>query len=148
MNRKAKKPPKQKIDLFKPIKAEDFMDKVTNNDCFGNLWDGAYTECKTCGVEAVCATICRKNHKAQEKKLEQQEGPYLDQVRELSEAQQSKIVSFVKASELDNPVTSSELFSTIKKLMKTKDDVAAVQYVKRFVRGNGLKISEGKVYSK
>ena len=130
-----------KVDLRYPLNLDEI--KMANGDCFGIEYDMTSTECPMCADNEVCAIVFMK--KTLSKKVAEQQAKddiiYLDECDLLS----------INQDELYDSISSgvtkvSTVIAYLKKEGRTSDDVAVIEWVKRFKRDRNLSIKGGVIW--
>lgn len=119
-------------DLTKPLP----LVPINEGDCFGKEWDMGTSECQYCADNEVCGILFSKLLRSKTDELEQV-NTYLDQT-DFNAIDKKALLSII------NGMTSKDLKVYIKLVTKSIDDVAVVEWIKRFVRSTeGLSIKGG-----
>lgn len=120
-----KREQKTKADLTKPLDIKAVS--VDDGTCFGKEWDMADRECQYCADNEVCGILFSKQLKNQVAKVEAENPKFLD-YSDFDSLDEDVVESKV------NGMTTQELFDFIKTNAATEDDVAVVEWIKRFVK--------------
>jgi len=122
------------VDLKKPINLEK-IGKV-EVACFGQEWDTRSKECPLCAAQELCAIVFQQKIKNAVKQREAEADYFLDQ------ADFDFDTSVLKADckEHSGKWTTMDLYKRISDLSKCRDQVAVVEFLKRFI-GNDPDLS-------
>lgn len=122
-------------DLSKPLTGI-----APDGTCFGKEWDMKDKDCQYCADNEICGILFATNVvKAKVKEVESKNPIFLDQT-DFSLIDKKLLIQQI------NGLTTSEFVAIVKKQARTEDDVAAVEWIKRFVRDtDGLSIINGVV---
>lgn len=136
---------KQEIDLLKPVN----LPEGDPEDCFGtNLYNPQDKDCSICADIELCGIKFQKITQKKVTDFEEKHGPLLDET-DFSSVDIVKIEKLAMKYENEGyPMLFQELVELIMELVKTKDEVAAVEYLKRTLPVSNLLLKEGKVYAK
>lgn len=111
------------------------------NDCFGKDFDIRQNDCAGCADNEVCGIIFGNAVRAKVKEMDKI-NKYLD-VADFSLIDDELLAIWVKQKER----TVDELFDKISTDAKCADEVAVVEWIKRWVKGNEkLYIKDGIIY--
>ena len=80
--RKAHIKPVIKADFTKPLDLEKLESFQEDGDCFGKECEPKDEACSACASLEICLVVMGANLKKEEKEMEQEQGPYLDSVRQ------------------------------------------------------------------
>lgn len=142
MNREPSREPKEKniysdIDLSLPVDKSKL--KVSDEDCFGILWDMGSKECPLCAMNEICCIPFQDKVNKQAEEIQAKNVVFLDQT-DFSVVDPAKLLSTIK--EKSGKMTVAELVTRVKVKADTADDMAAIEWIKRFVK------SHDEVYTK
>ena len=117
-------------DLSKPIPSIP-----TDDTCFGKEWDLATNDCQYCGDQEVCGILFSKLVKSKVA-----EKTFLDQT-DFSLVNKKELLKSI------NGMSTGHLMQYIKLASNSTDEVAIVEWIKRFVKETeGLSIKKGVCY--
>lgn len=142
MERKSKTE-KKGVDLSKMLPALDALGEPADS-CLGREYDANTAECKQCADADLCLGYYK--YKITEKVKERMPQLPLDvaDFSRITETIQGKLLGLVrKYQDEGNCMQVEELFDTFKQLSQCADDVAVVEYLKRFILNNTLKTQNG-----
>lgn len=118
-------------DLSKPI-----PNIPTNDTCFGKEWDLATNDCQYCADNEVCGILFSKLVKSKVEELEA-EKTFLDQT-DFSLINKKELLKGIDG------MTTGHLMKYIQLATNSTDEVAIVEWIKRFVKETeGLSIKKG-----
>ena len=124
----ASRVPKQdttKVDLTKPVTVAPAED-----GCFGREWDMRTNECSVCADNLVCGIVFSENGlKDKVREIEEKNGGFLDEI-DFGLVDEEEVVKWIKSGK----TTTKELIAHVAKAAKCRDNVAVVEWIKRFVR--------------
>lgn len=127
-------------DITKPIK--ELEDKPTV-ECFGLDWDPTTRECSVCAANEICAVVTAKSTASIVKEKEKGVGFYMDQ-QDFQFDQEHLLSEIINKS---GKMTSAELVALVKSEAKSRDDVAVIEWIKRFITSSSnLSIRDKIVY--
>lgn len=132
--RKAK-PRATEFEAIKPLPLDTF--EVDQSDCFGKLWSPEAVECSMCADCLVCGIVFQQNLKKKVKKVEEEQGPFLDQVKELSISDLATIEKSIKiAQDKGEVLPAVDVINYIMEVMQTKDRILARERFKTVITNN------------
>lgn len=126
------------VDLTVPVDKGKF--EVSEQKCFGKLWDMRTKECPKCADNELCAILTKDRIDADASKVEDKtEAVFLDKA-DFAALTDKVVLEFVKERER----TSRELLEFVMETANVSDVPACVEWIKRFVRDRKLiKITDG-----
>lgn len=137
------------VDFSKPLQFKE----TPSNDCFGREWDPTSRDCGVCADMDVCgvyfAEKLKKQTEAINKQAEEKEEYFLDQTdfSLINEEALRKIV--ITRAKSKEGIEVEELFDAVKTKSKCSDDVAVVEWIKRFLKkDSNLYTRNGKILLK
>ena len=134
-----------KVDLLVPIIPSSII-PVEQTDCFGIEFESRSSECSICSDSELCMIIWTEKVKSKEKVLQQEHGPFLNQV-DLPGLDMAKIEKLaLKYQGEGQPMTFQELQDLVKIQVNTKDDETVIQLIKRNLPLSLMYLKEGNVY--
>jgi len=142
--RSAKKGPAPKVDLLVPINAAAFKPKDAE-DCLGRAWDMSSTECPVCAMCDICCILFQETLAASVKAVEDKNVTFLDKT-DFENINQTELLAEIISRSGEMPV--SELIDKVMAIAETADEVAAVEWLKRFIKDNPIKTVEGILWKK
>lgn len=135
------------IDPLKPVKDAKF--NISDDDCFGRLWDPKTKECSMCADETLCSIVYQDNLKKQVKKIEEQEHKFLDQVKTIEPSYLDILEQEIKQRDLDDsPMTSQELVLKLMENSNIKDERAGIEKTREFIQSRPVFLHNKKIYHK
>ena len=116
------------LDLTKPLDMKEF--NVTPVDCFGSLWDITSKQCAVCSDNEICGIVTGNAVRAKARELDKVK-QYLD-LSEIDCINEDGVKIWLSMKSRTVP----EFVAKIHKEGKTQDEVAVVEWIKRFVKAN------------
>jgi len=116
------------IDLTKPVDLSEVTG--TAEDCYGVEWDIRSPICIICADNEMCGIVTASKLRAKVKEIEKVE-KYLD-VSCLKEVSTEGVKIWLSGKTR----TTGELIEKIKELGNTADEVAVVEWIKRFIKND------------
>lgn len=116
---------KMKVDLSKPIDVSILPE--TDDSCFGKEWDVGQKDCEYCSDNEVCGVLFSHRLKSNVEQIETEHTTFLDK-SDFTGLNEEDILSRI------NGITSEEFFSLVKSLANTEDDIAVIEWIKRFIK--------------
>ena len=120
--------------------------KIPDEDCFGKMWDMRARACQVCADNEVCSIMYADVVKAKVKAVEDKYPTMLDYA-DLSLIDEGSIMDMITKG--SGKLTVQELVDELKKQSRLDDDVAMVEWVKRFREQTekAFSIKKGIVYA-
>lgn len=142
-NRKprAEKPAADSTKLFD-------LPELDKDDCFGQLWDPEERDCSICAHNALCGSVySRTVLKSKQQAMQAQHGPFLSDVRPLTDAERLTIgTKLIAALEKGKVLTTQGVVNKLMGILATKDKSLAIEELRRIVEVSGqLKVKKGLV---
>jgi hypothetical protein len=127
-------------DLLKPLDTSNIMTEA--EDCFGKEWDPTAKACGTCADNEICGIKFSAAVREKVKEMDK-----INQYLDLSDW------TLVDDEDLNlwlgmRTRTSEQLLDKVLTSAKSTDEVAGIEYLKRFLKKNNWKVEGGKVYAK
>lgn len=140
---RAAKSSKTSVDLTQAVNFDEFT--LKENDCFGRLWDPRENDCAVCADCQLCGIVFNeKTVKAKRKQLEAEKGPFLDQVKPLSNEAANNLNNSILGMITDgDSISINDLYDAVKKLTKSKDKVFIERESQAFLDAHGFVIENG-----
>lgn len=124
---------KSPSDLSREIDASDFT--FDKNDCFGGLWDIEDRLCRLCHDNVVCGILFAKKVALEETRMQRENEKFLDTV-DFENINKDALCIWLSTS----AKSVDDFFDYVAKKASCSDEVAVVEYIKRFTLANGFKI--------
>lgn len=117
------------------------------DDCFSQMWDMSTRACQICADNEVCGILYADVVKAKVQVFESTHSPTLDKA-DLSLICEEEVMQLITSK--SGSLTATELVDYLKKKARLDDDIAIVEWIKRFREhtGKAFSIREGVVYAK
>lgn len=125
-----------KVDITKPV---DLPESV-EGDCFGKLYNPKEDACSVCADSDLCCLKFGELVDDAARELEKEQGNYLDN-QDFSLIDETALGIWLGVKTR----TAGELLDKITVGGKVQDEVAAVEWMKRFLKQQGFKVQKGKV---
>jgi hypothetical protein len=130
-----------KVDLSQPINYNDFT--FEKDDCFGGLWNMEDKSCRMCHDNVVCGILFSKKVAIEEKKIQAENETFLDTV-DFQNVNKDALALWLSIKNR----TVEEVFEYVTQKSSCSDEVAVVEYIKRYVLANKFRIRDSIVYVK
>lgn len=130
-----------KLDISKPIAGNETLEAALSDEenCFGKMWSLSSNECSMCSLFNVCGIYF--DSRTLQKKISEKEskyGPFLDQ------ADLSLIdTSYIEKKISEGDYTVAKLIKYAHKASRLTDEVAIIEWIKRYFVSNKLKTENG-----
>ena len=150
MERKHREKPTYDVDLRRPVsketKKEIAVKESTGDSCFGLEWDASNNECGMCADNELCAIFHRSVVDKRAKEIEKKTGALFLDRTDFANVDKEKLLFQMDLK--SGVMTSRELLGMIMEQACTSDDVAAVEWLKRWKKETGDKFTtkNGVVY--
>lgn len=142
MSRVTKTQP-HKQDFTAPIDPAQF--KVVDGDCLGKEWDMRSKECPVCAMCDICSILFQSQVRKKIQQVEAQHATFLDKT-DFAAIDQQQLRARIEAA--NGQMNVGDLVEEVHATAQTDDEVAVVEWIKRFLRDNGLKTTEGKIWKR
>ena len=132
------------VDTSRPLSTEVKSNLMsTSNDCFGKLLDLETRECQVCADNELCTLLFKDIVDKKVAKFEDAKGPMLD-VADLSLIDQDRLYEDMQKH--SGSITTAEVLERIKKESRLTDDVALIEWLKRFKERRKFTVKKGIIY--
>lgn len=132
------------IDLTKPVDVGALSKTISEDSCWGRMWDMRNTFCQICADCELCGILYGERMADMEAAIQADNQTFLDR-QDWAAIDETDLRIFLAAKER----TSQDFFDYIKYKAQTSDDEAVVEYIKRFVANDkSISIKGGKVIIK
>lgn len=140
------KPPFPDINMDLPI--DIAVLPVSDDDCFGREWDVKSPICLKCAGNDICFLKYQEVIDKKVKAIEDtQKTIFLDKTDfKAVEDIEAKLVSFLSIN--DGKYNIYDLLTTVMSAVSTSDEVAASEWIKKFIVRNGFIVRNEVVYIK
>lgn len=148
MEKNPKSVPTITLDGIEPLTQEEITKLMTaaiDSDCFGKEWDMTVRPCQVCADNEVCGILFAEVVKTKVAEVEQKHVAMLDKA-DLSLIDDEEIFNLMVTG--NGTMTVEELLSILKAVSGLDDDIALVEWVKRFRErcGKGFSIKAGIIH--
>jgi hypothetical protein len=133
-----------KVDMLVPLDKTAFKPK-DENDCFGREWDMGSAECPVCAMCDICCIVFQDTLAAGVKIIEDANATFLDKT-DFAAIDEAKLLAGI--FEQNGKMQVGDLIDKVMKLASTADEVAAVEWIKRFIKSNPVKTVGGILWKK
>jgi hypothetical protein len=134
------------IDLTVPVDPTSIV-PTEQTDCFGTEeYNPQDKDCSLCSDIEICGIKFQELIKTKKVKVETEKGPMLDQ-SDIDGVNFKKIEKLANKYYLEgDPMTHEELIEAVMIQANTKDEVAALELIRREMPGTNMVLKDGKVY--
>lgn len=134
--------PHESVDLTVPINKQ--LIDIPAEGCFSREWDMGSPECPVCAMNDICGILFQDVVNKKVKEVEAKHTTFLDK----TDFKNIDTEALLKEIRENNGVVPVEFFAThIKKTANTADDVAVLEWIKRFKAEHNLKFRGGKIWT-
>ena len=131
VTRKPNKKQSIEVDLTKPIPQPLIIEAMKGSNCFGKLWDISTKECSQCADKDICGIMMQDTLAESSKQLQKKLGATFLDVADYKNVTNAKLMKFVVSGE----TTTKQLIQEVVKLSNCDDTTAAVEHIKRWIKG-------------
>lgn len=130
------------IDITKPIDKKPIS--VETTDCFGLEWDMRVKECGVCAMNEICGIMFNDTLKKKVKEVESKHEVFLDKA-DFHALNEDALYEEIKNN--DGKISVESFVDRLKLTANIVDDVAIIEWIKRFKAKNNLKFRGGFIWT-
>lgn len=140
VSRVAKKD-KPDVDLTKPVDKGALKSATAADDCFGKMWNINDPLCQVCSANELCGIIFADVLVEQEQQVAAGKETFLD-LSDWPAINDTVFMEFLGGE----PKTTQQAFDFIAKKVNSSDEVAVVEWIKRFIKAHDNVTTKGGVF--